>query len=479
MIVGSILGYIYWLLVSFLGGSDIVGIAGSVNTLSLLVSGIAVLGLPTGVQRFLGRDFTERNVGNLNSYFWSSLILTVALSLASTLVIWIIAYLNVPLLGFSNMMLISTALLVSLGFSGMFSALLVSMVRTWPVAISYTIASLVKLGSGIFLLHLGLGWFGAVMGIVFGNLSWVLLLLLFAVAELRHLGHITVGFSLKSLSESLRAGSVTWLPSVIALIGQQFGLLAVFSIQGGFEAGTFFVAYTIFGIMYILPSSFMSLLFPVLSGLSVGRKETASRFLKICLALACPPTAFLTFYSGFPLSLLGASYLEAAPVLTILSLSIIPLTIISAVNSLVYALGSYSKVLGLGLAVSIPQIMLYLLLIPVQSGFGAALSFLISAMIGLGVAGGVSRTVQFQVSKRQIGAAIAVPLASGLLSLLIGLDWSIGGIVILVTSAFLYGRLGVVQRADLAEIARGFASEETIAKAGSKLSWLLRIVYGE
>jgi O-antigen/teichoic acid export membrane protein len=223
----------------------------------------------------------------------------------------------------------------------------------------------------------------------------------------------------------------------------------------------------------------MSLLFPVLSGLSVGRKETASRFLKICLALVCPPTAFLTFYSGFPLSLLGASYLEAAPVLTILSLSIIPLTIISAINSLVYALGSYRKVLGLGLAVSIPQVMLYFLLIPVQSGFGAALSFLISALIGLGVAAGVSKTVQFQVSKGKIGAAIAAPLASGFVSLLLGFDWLVGGIVILVASVFLYGRLGVVQRADLAEIARGFASEETIAKTGSKLNWLLRVVYGE
>jgi O-antigen/teichoic acid export membrane protein len=478
LVAGSILGYIYWFLVSFFGGAEIVGIASSVVSLSSLVAGITVFGLPTGVQRFLGRDFTHKRTESLNTYFWSSFIFIVTLCLLSAFALWVIAILNVPLIGFSKTMLISAGFLVFLSFSGILSALLVSIIHTGSIAVSYIVASLAKLGSGVLLLYLGLGWFGAVMGILFSSLSMVVLMLFFALRELRRLGGIRIGFSFKALRESLRAGSVVWLPGVVALLGQQLGILTVFGIQGESEAGTYFIAYTIFGLVSMLPSSFMSILFPILSGLTDGGREAAWRVLKICLALACPPTAFLMLYSGFPLSLVGGNYIEAAPTLALLASSIIPLILISAVNSLVYAFGSYGKVLGMGLAVNVPQVMLYFLLVPLYGGFGAALSFLVGALTGLGAAIFVSRRVQFQVSKRKITVAVAVPLAAGLLSLLLGFGWLVGGIIILVASVFCYGRLGVVQRVDLAEIARGFASEKTIAKAGSKLNWILRIIYG-
>jgi O-antigen/teichoic acid export membrane protein len=479
MVGGSVLGYFYWLLVSYFGGTGIVGMASAVNALSVLVGGIAGFGLPTGVQRFLGRDFTRRRAGSLNAYFWSSLVFSIALCIISGLIIWVIAFLNVPFIHFSEEMLILAGLLVFLSFSGIFQALFVSIVKTGSYAVSYILASLAKLALGVLLIYVGFGWFGAVMGIVFYSLSMIILLLFFALRDLRSLGRVRVRFSFRALRESLVASSVAWIPGVLALFGQQAAILTVWYIQGAAVVGTFFIAYTMFSVVYMLPSSFMSLLFPILSGVTDGRRQVAWRVLKICLALGCPAAAFLVFYPGFLLSLVGGSYVVASTTLSVLALSIIPLTLTSAVTNLVYASGSYGKVLGIGLALNVSQVLLYFELVPVYGEFGAGLSFLFGALIGLVAAAIVSRSAQFQVSSIKIILSALIPLSVGFLSLKLGFSWLIGGAAILLASVLSFGRLGIVERVDLAELARGFASEKTIAKASSDLNWVLKIIYGK
>lgn len=340
-------------------------------------------------------------------------------------------------------------------------------------------AASIKLLVGSLLVYFGYGWFGAVIGIITYYVFTIILMLVFASKVLRRLGGIKVTFSGKALWESLHAGFVSWLPGVVTLLGQQLSILAVFGIQGGFEAGTYFVSYVIFGIIYALPTSLMTVLFPVLSGLDERGGEVAWLALKLGLAIACPSAVFFVFYAAFPLSFMGAQYLNAAPVLVTLSASVIPLTFVSAVTSLVYASGSYGKVLGIGLATSVPRIVLYFLLVPVYSGFGAALSFFIGAITGIGAAIYASRKVNFKVSRGKIIAAVAFPFGAGLLCYVLGLSWLFGGITILLVSIFFYARLGVVERADLSEIARGFASDKTVSRLGERLGWLLRIMYGE
>jgi O-antigen/teichoic acid export membrane protein len=146
---------------------------------------------------------------------------------------------------------------------------------------------------------------------------------------------------------------------------------------------------------------------------------------------------------------------------------------------LVYASGSYGKVLGIGLATNMPRVVLYFLLVPIYSGLGAALSFLTGALTGLIAAIIVSGKVHFKVSLRKITVAIVAPSTITLVSLLMGFSWLIGGSLILLVSILFYGRLGVVERDDLAEVARAFASEKTIAKASERLNRLLKIIYGE
>jgi O-antigen/teichoic acid export membrane protein len=474
-----VLGYAYWFFISAFGGVVVVGTATSIESLSVLVSGIAVLGLPIGVQRFLGRDFARGHIKSLNTYFWSSLIFTVVLCLLPAMVIIVMALSNISLIGISGTMLFLAGIIVFMGFYASINPLFISIIETKYIAITYVAAAVAKLLLGTFLVRLGYGWFGAVMGIMTSYIFFVALMLVFASRVLKRLGGIKISLSGKALRESLHAGFASWLPGVITLAGQQLSILAVFGIQGGVEAGTYFVSYIIFSIIYVLPSSLMTILFPVLSGLDEHGEEVAWRALKLGMAISCPSALFLVFYPGFPLSFMGAQYLNATPVLATLSASVIPLTYISAVTSLVYASGSYGKVLGIGLATSVPRIVLYFLLVPAYSGYGAALSFLIGAMLGTVVAIIVSRRVGFRISAKVVTTAIMAPLLAGLACYYLGLAWYSGGIAILLASVLFYGRLGVVEKSDLAEVARGFASEKAVTKAGEKLRWLLRIIYGE
>jgi O-antigen/teichoic acid export membrane protein len=477
-VVSSVMGYVYWVLVSHFGGPAVVGIASTVFNLSILVSGVATLGIPVGVQRFLGREFGRKNTRSLNTYFWSSLTFCIALSILSSIVILAIAWFNIQLLGFSDIMLIFTALLALPSFSGIFTALFTSTLSTKYQAASDVSTSIIKLCLGVLFVYIGLGWFGAVMGILFALVASVLLMVFFALRELRHLGGIRTRLSSGALGGSIHAGSVNWLPSTIALVGQQLSFLIVFSLQGGFEAGTYFMAFAVFSIVYMLPLSFTSILFPILSGLKKGENVAAWKVLRICLALACPLVAFLTFYSNLPLSLMGSLYVSEAPTLSILCLGIIPLTFILAVNSVVYARGSYKKVLILGLATNVPRIILYFPLVPVYSGLGAALSYMIGTLTGLAAAIYLSRTVTLPVSSSKVAIAILAPFSAVLSCFLVGLSWYISAIVILFVSVLCYGRAGVVERNDLSEIARAFASEEKVAKAGEKLHRILRVIYG-
>jgi O-antigen/teichoic acid export membrane protein len=479
-IISAVLGFAYWLLMSSYGGSEVVGIATTVFNLSVLVSGAANLGVPVGVQRFLGREFSRGNNTRLNTYFWSSLTFCLALTILPSIVIWIIAVLNVQFIGFSNAMIILTGFLVLPCFTGIFTALFTSTLTTKYQAISDISTGLIKVVAGVFFVYIGLGWLGAVMGIMVAMFAAILLMLFFALRELGHLGGVRARLSLSALGESVHAGLASWPPSTIALIGQQLSFLWVFGLQGGVEAGMYYMAFAIFNVFYMLPTSFTSILFPVLSGLKTGENAVAWKVLRICLALACPLVAFLTLYSNLPLSLIpGSVYTSAAPTLSILCLSIIPLTFILAVNSLVYASGSYKKVLALGLATNIPRVILYFPLVPVYGGFGAALSFVLGTFTGLVVAIYLSKTARIPVSWSKTAIAIVAPFAVAIPCFFLGLSWYICGAAILLFSVLCYGRSRVVERSDLREIAQAFASEEKVARAGERLHRILRVIYGD
>jgi O-antigen/teichoic acid export membrane protein len=474
------LSFAYVFLVSFYGGVEVVGITSSIITLTSLVSGIALLGLPTGVSRFLGREFGHNNTKEVNRYFWSSLAATLTLCVLSATIIWVVAFLHIPISRFSDSMLFFAGVIVLLNFSSAMGSLFVSTTRTGSWALSSVISAAVRVGLGIYLVYLGFGWVGAIVGGIVALLLQQALLVLFALRELRRLGGVEVQFSGKAVRESLHAGAVAWFPGVIVLLGQQLGTLMVFGMGGGLEAGTYYIAYMVFTIAYMAPSALNGMLFPALSGLNIeARKDLARKVLKICFAIACPITVFLALYPELPLSLIGAQYLEASSALSILVLNVIPVTFIFTVGAFVYASGHYGKSIAADTLTGVSQVISYFVLVPIYGGVGAALSYSMGILVGFGAMMVLSRLVRLGAPSGKIAIAVLVPFAVALPCYLLRLGWLISGTIILLSSIVFYGRMGVVERSDLAEIARAFAPEKTVAKAGRRLGWLLRIIYGD
>jgi len=61
-IASLISGYIFWIIVSKITTSEIIGISSALISFAGIVSVIANIGVPAGVLRFLGRSFSEKKL---------------------------------------------------------------------------------------------------------------------------------------------------------------------------------------------------------------------------------------------------------------------------------------------------------------------------------------------------------------------------------------------------------------------------------
>ena len=97
----------------------------------------------------------------------------------------------------------------------------------------------VKLPLGTGLVSMGWGWVGAVIGYT------VLTPVAFAVKLLPslRLAGFKLRFGFQALRDVLKAGVASWLPNVIAVLGQQLGVLALFGVKGALETGLHYVSF--------------------------------------------------------------------------------------------------------------------------------------------------------------------------------------------------------------------------------------------
>src|SRR2546422_3859170 len=68
-------GYAFWFIMSRITTSDIIGTASTVVSLATIFSAVATIGVPTGVQRFLAKIFSERKNQDARVFIRASLVL--------------------------------------------------------------------------------------------------------------------------------------------------------------------------------------------------------------------------------------------------------------------------------------------------------------------------------------------------------------------------------------------------------------------
>lgn len=453
--LNSFCGFVFWLLISFFAGPTVVGIVSAIFSLSTLISGILNLGVPVGLIRWLGDSIGKGSIEDAKRFFWSSMFLLLFLFIPVSLIIGFLGYLGFSLGRYTSLTLIFTSILLVLSLNAVLISLYIGFMETFPYFLSSIIGHVLRISVGVSLVLLGLGWVGAATGSLMFNLAMTAVGILYVS---KFVG-LRPKFSLQHLREVLKAGFPSWLPQVVVVVGQQLAVISVFLMVGELETGTFYVAFTI-GIFVVgLALAIQQMMLPYLSGLRDGRKRAAWNSLRVGLALTMPLVVGAAMFPQEILGLLGSSYKVAWLELEIVMISSLLLVPVSTVNNLSYAYKKYSYVFWVGLALSLPRLILYILLTPIMASTGTAMSFAVGSVTGVIAALIAASKIGLNLETKKLLKIFLISFLIGgpigfLLKVFIAKLWILGfGLTVLVNYLVLM-KLKILEENDLKEIAK-------------------------
>lgn len=444
-------GYIFWLILTKITSTEVIGLSSAVLSMSGIFTTVVIIGVPSGVQRFLGKYFAEQKFEDAKVFIKASVILvTLSILLSSTLIFfgkdWISNAFKID----SNLVIISIVFIATSAISTLFRSIVIASLKTKILPIVAIAATIAKIMLTLLLIYIGLGAVGVTIGF---TVYPVLILCILAVSIM------TMTFKTSSVKrevqlgtackDTLIAGMANWIPGLIATIGSQLGLIVVLGWQGASQAGVYSIAFSIVVGISTGISVLSSIAFPTLSGMTDGRKRFAWRIIKMSLAVSLPFSSSLIFYSGQIMNLFGPDYVEGSSILGILLMSMLPTAVSSAISSLVYSYGNYKQVLEIGLASTIPRVSLYFILVPVYGGIGAALSYSAGSVVVFIVSAIIAKRIGMKIFWKDLIFMFIIPIAIGSILSYSGINYILGIIVTMALSYIIFLKMLILNRSDL------------------------------
>ncbi len=477
--VGMGLGILFWLLLSAIYDPELIGMASSTVTLANMISGIILLGIPTGSRRGLGIARVEGRMDQFKTIMIISfIILSLTVSLASVIMLIFLQQTaqtvglaeQYILLAISIMGLMATSAVLKGGF--------IANLRAGTLFVAEALSSVVRIICAILLVSSGFGAYGAAMGYLAGHVLLLALLLSSSFFMLRKYSMNRNEMRLTT-SDTLSASFPAWLPNIFTVLGSQLGVIIVQGISGATESGLYFISYSFFIAMMAIPFSITSIAFPLISGMSEGRIDAVVKTIRVGLATTLPFVVILSVYPAPVLGIFGVVFIAASEMLLLFMISI-PFVIISnGILTYIYAKGNYRTALGLGLTSDLPKVLLYILLIPSWGGTGAAGAYLIGSLVSFVFAILISLRSSLNLCLRRMAVIVAIPATVGLISSLLFIPHLIGIPLIILVSVLGYTRLNLIQRVELGEMIFAIMPEEKADTAVRKLTPLLDLLYGK
>jgi O-antigen/teichoic acid export membrane protein len=453
-IVTMISGYAFWIILSKLNSPEIIGISSSIVSFSGILTVIAALGIPTGIQRFLGRSFSGENLSEAKRYVNISIVLISIGVLGCSIVIvafqgWIYQYLHID----SNLLAMLIVLSGSFTLFLLLRSIVISTLKTRVLSIIIIVSSIVKIVFAIILSLAGWGALGITIGYTIGFVISSIVLGIFLNLKLKSPKKSPVDSFSQTTKNILSSSSANWIPAVVTAIGSQVGTVIVLGVQGAQEAGTYYIALTIVTGIIVIAVTLFSIALPVLSSIQDGRKRFAWRVIRLSLVIAVPFSISLIFYTKEVMQLIGQNYVAASFSMQILLSSSLPILVASGITVLVHAYGHYKQVLAIGLATNVPRIILYFLLIQMYGNEGAALSYTIGAIAGFAISIIVAKRVNFQIFWKDLGFIMVIPTGIGFAMNYFGLNYILGIVVTVTLSYILFLKLQILTNSDIVDMA--------------------------
>jgi O-antigen/teichoic acid export membrane protein len=464
-------GYGFWIIMSKISTTNIIGISSAVVSLSAIFTVVAGIGVSNGIQRFLGKAFSEEKMDDAKVFVKNSVFLVcVGIIGCSTAIlmakIWIYDVFKVDF----DLLILTVIITGSSVITTLFRSIVISSLKTRVLPKILIISSTVKIILAIVLVLAGTGAVGMMIGYTSTN---ILSSILFAVVILgiifktssssssssrssimtTRLRSLRDTFNLRAIKDILTSSMASWIPLLITTIGAQLGTVVVFGSQGSNQAGVYFIALTIVngitGVMY----SLFTISLPALSGMQDGRKRFTWHTIRLSVLISLPFSSSLLFYSKEIMQLIGQDYIQGAPSLQILLLSMLPTAIFTGVNALVYSYGNYRQVLMIGLATSIPRTMLYFVLVPTFSSTGAATSYTLGAVAGFILSVIIAKkSIGMLIFWRDLVLTLVIPTIVGFIfGNIFHISYLIGITGTLLISYLLLLKLRALRRSDITD----------------------------
>ncbi|MFW9979858.1 MAG: oligosaccharide flippase family protein [Candidatus Thorarchaeota archaeon] len=475
----NIIGYVYWILASRFVPPDIVGIASAIIALQGLLVVVVSLGLPTGMKRFIGKTMDDEDYSRMSGYFSTNLLIMTTLSFSAVIVLTLFANLYQGALGISSSDILFVVLLTLLNvFTPLLMSLFDSLLRTRITAISQILSAIAKITIGLFLFVMGLGFIAIMTTFAISSLLADMVLSYAAYSFFKR-QKVSLKPEKEFWKESVIAGLPAWIPNILTISGQSFAILSTYALIGQTETGLYYLAYAIAAVVYAIPTSILGLMYPVMSGMSSGRKTAITRMTKIAVAITAPISISVTLYSAIPLMMLGPQYAGSAPLLSILVIGAPFYAIYAGYYGYVYAIKRYYHVVSLGLAINGSRLVFYFLLAGMFGVMGVAWGYFLGIVLGLMGMACSSYIISYRPAWVLYMKAILTPSAFAIGCILFDIQWFIGIPLILVISFIIYTKFGVILKADGVEILEVFTSEDTRQRFHPYLKWISGILFGD
>ena len=278
-----------------------------------------------------------------------------------------------------------------------------------------SISSIIRVALTVTLVLFGTGAIGITVGYLLGYVSAVIFIYLVLVKIMSSTAKDSV-IRLSNTCKNIMTASIpSLIPKVIGILGINLGTVFVFGVQGAGQAGSFFIAFSIFYAIASIRESLFTVAFPVLNAMEDRRKTFVSKLTKMSLIISLPISSVLWLYSDEVMGLFGSYYTQSSLSLKIMLLSTLPSTFAAGVSSLVYSYGNYWKVLAVGMALNFSRIIFYFIFVPLYGDTGAAMSIAFGSLIGFGVSAIIAKSIGMLMFWRQQALLFAIPTVPALL----------------------------------------------------------------
>lgn len=478
-LIPAALTYIFWMVSANYTNAEVIGIVITLASFSSLLVAISGLDIGIGMKRFLGKAQAENDWVKFKQIVSASTIITIITSIGILLIA-----LN-PIFNFLNYFAIEekyipiiVVIVISNALLSITSNSIISALKSKLLIIPYLVGSV-----GRFPILLGLFYFLDISEL---NVAWAysshVVILSTALLGLnvyvfrKFSGHFFTNFFTNS-KLVIQASVAKWLPQLIGVIETHFSILALFALKGGLETGLYYISYSIFGVISMIPSAINLVSHPVLSGMELQtQREFLRKTLKFAFILTMPFGVIAYFYSEPILSVFGKEFSVSTEIISILLIAL-PVTIImDGCYYLLYARGDYKGILYIGFGVNIARIIFYIILVPSYGSIGASIAYVSGSIVQLIFTLILIKKINLKLDYKMYFLIGIIPIIIGYLLQVANIG-ILGFIVVLIGSFIIYSKIKLVKEDDIETLLGTFMKKEKSKETSQRIVSKLRKFY--